>query len=199
MNQSALEILGSPSAEETKKINIFRIPALVHCGLSEQLKKCIVDNVHGIFEMDYESKWGKRAYIRLHIKPFTGCCNSIGAQLIIDDITEQKHMEEELRILSSTDPLTSVYNRRYFIEKLEEECHRVQKQGWGTFSVALLDIDHFKSINDCFGHHEANPVHHLSGAGIPNHRRHHLSDPDAGYFQASEHSGEEVERKWLNR
>lgn len=153
VNQSALEILGSPSAEETKKINIFMFPSLVHCGLSEQLRKCIMDNVHGIYEMNYESKWGKKTYIRLHIKPFTGLYNANGAQLIIDDITEQKLLEERLRILSSTDPLTSVYNRRYFIEKLEEEFHCVRKQGGGTFSVALLDIDHFKFINDCFGHH----------------------------------------------
>jgi diguanylate cyclase (GGDEF)-like protein len=108
--------------------------------------------------MNYESKWGRKTYIRLHIKPFTGRCNSNGAQLIIDDITEQKLLEERLRILSSTDPLTSVYNRRYFIEKLEGEFHCVQEQDGGTFSVALLDIDHFKRINDCFGHHAGDIV-----------------------------------------
>lgn len=158
VNQSALEILGSPSAEETKKINIFTFPPLVDCGLSQQLKNCIMNNVHGIYEMNYKSNWGKKAYIRLHIKPFTGRHQTNGAQLIIDDITEEKLLEEELRILSSTDPLTSVYNRRYFIRKLEEEFDRVKKRNGGMFSVALLDIDHFKLINDRFGHHAGDSV-----------------------------------------
>lgn len=158
VNPAALEILGSPSEEETKKINILTLPFLVQSGLSEQLKKCIVDKVHGVFETNYESKWGKKAYIRLHIKPFTGQYHANGAQLIIDDITEEKHLEEELRNLSLTDPLTSVYNRRYFITKLEEEFDRIQRQCGCNFSIALLDIDHFKSINDCFGHHAGDIV-----------------------------------------
>lgn len=158
VNQTALEILGSPSAEETKKINLFTFPRLVACGLPEQLKTCLLDNVHGIYEMNYESKWGKKVYLRLHIKPFTDRLKVNGAQLIIDDITEKKRLEEELRNLSLTDPLTNVYNRRYFIQKLEEEFERVNRQSSGVFSIALLDIDHFKCINDCFGHHAGDLV-----------------------------------------
>lgn len=50
-----------------------------------------------------------------------------------------------------TDPLTGVLNRRGILDKLETEVARAERQG-KPLSVALLDIDHFKSINDRYGH-----------------------------------------------
>jgi len=151
-NQKAIEILGSTEKEETMKINLLNYPPLVDRGLSKHLETCLKDNALGVFEMDYESRSGKNIYIRFHIKPFSDKNEVIGAQVILDDITEMKSLEEELRRLSLTDPLTNTYNRRYFIQKLEEEIDRIQRQGCDQICISLLDIDHFKNINDCFGH-----------------------------------------------
>jgi diguanylate cyclase (GGDEF)-like protein/PAS domain S-box-containing protein len=69
----------------------------------------------------------------------------------ISDISDLKRVEEELRALSITDSLTGIHNRRYFQERLTSEMIRVQRGG-GELSVIMLDIDHFKRINDQHGH-----------------------------------------------
>jgi diguanylate cyclase (GGDEF)-like protein/PAS domain S-box-containing protein len=69
----------------------------------------------------------------------------------VSDITDLKRVEEELRALSVTDSLTGIYNRRYFQERLTTEMARVERGG-GQLSVIMLDIDHFKRINDQHGH-----------------------------------------------
>jgi diguanylate cyclase (GGDEF)-like protein/PAS domain S-box-containing protein len=69
----------------------------------------------------------------------------------VSDISDLKRVEEELRGLSVTDVLTGVYNRRFFQERLKAELSRAQRHG-GALSVIMLDIDHFKRINDQFGH-----------------------------------------------
>ncbi|TCS82525.1 diguanylate cyclase [Tepidibacillus fermentans] len=74
-----------------------------------------------------------------------------------NDVTKYKKMEEELRSLSVTDVLTNAYNRRYFIQKLEEEIERARRNG-NKFSLVMLDIDRFKSINDRFGHNAGDLV-----------------------------------------
>ncbi|PMX05334.1 GGDEF domain-containing protein, partial [Pseudomonas sp. FW215-R4] len=69
----------------------------------------------------------------------------------ISDISDLKRVEEELRALSVTDALTGIHNRRYFQERLTTEMARVERGG-GELSVIMLDIDHFKRINDQYGH-----------------------------------------------
>jgi diguanylate cyclase (GGDEF)-like protein len=58
---------------------------------------------------------------------------------------------QEMERLSNTDVLTGLYNRRYFDEALESEWKRSGRDN-SVLSVILFDIDHFKSINDTFGH-----------------------------------------------
>ncbi len=69
----------------------------------------------------------------------------------ISDISDLKRVEEELRALSVTDSLTGIHNRRYFQERLTTEMARVER-GTGELAVIMLDIDHFKRINDMYGH-----------------------------------------------
>lgn len=66
-------------------------------------------------------------------------------------------LTEELEHMASTDPLTRVYNRRVFLKWCERELARSQESGQ-PFSVLLVDFDHFKRINDNFGHHVGDEV-----------------------------------------
>ncbi len=65
-----------------------------------------------------------------------------------------ERLDETLRSLgeqAATDPLTGVYNRRVADERLYEDLARVER-GRGAFTLALLDLDQFKPVNDRFGH-----------------------------------------------
>lgn len=64
---------------------------------------------------------------------------------------ENAFVHEEVRRLSMTDDLTGLYNRRHLLARLQEEFTRAQRYGT-PLSVLLLDVDHFKAINDTLGH-----------------------------------------------
>lgn len=60
-------------------------------------------------------------------------------------------MNEELERLATTDALTSAFNRRYFMSRLDDEVERVRRYKRPS-SLLMIDVDHFKRINDGFGH-----------------------------------------------
>jgi len=70
---------------------------------------------------------------------------------IHQDITAQKRIEAELEHLACHDALTGLANRSLFTEKADAALARMRRQG-EVFSVLMLDLDRFKSVNDSFGH-----------------------------------------------
>lgn len=74
-----------------------------------------------------------------------------GYLAIYRDIDDAKKMYERLEFLASADPLTELPNRRSFLDAAKSEFLRAQRHG-RALSFLILDIDHFKSINDRFGH-----------------------------------------------
>ena len=71
---------------------------------------------------------------------------------IKEDISERKNFEERLQKLASTDSLTGLFNRRVFMERLEQEIARYHRIGSGSAAILMLDLDFFKRVNDTFGH-----------------------------------------------
>jgi diguanylate cyclase (GGDEF)-like protein len=71
--------------------------------------------------------------------------------LLLHDITEQVRMTEKLRELATTDDLTGAFNRRHFFSLGQAEIERAKRYGH-SLSVIILDLDHFKRINDTWGH-----------------------------------------------
>ena len=63
----------------------------------------------------------------------------------------------ELKEQAMTDPLTGLFNRRYFLSVLEKQIAQVRRSG-GSVSLLILDVDNFKRINDRFGHPEGDRV-----------------------------------------
>jgi diguanylate cyclase (GGDEF)-like protein/PAS domain S-box-containing protein len=70
----------------------------------------------------------------------------------VQDITERKSYEGQLRYMADHDPLTGLYNRRRFEEELQRQLGLVNRYG-PSGALLMLDLDHFKEVNDTLGHH----------------------------------------------
>lgn len=67
------------------------------------------------------------------------------------DITERKSLEEELHRLATTDPLTGILDRRRYLELSDQELKRASRYH-KEVAIVMIDIDHFKEVNDRHGH-----------------------------------------------
>jgi diguanylate cyclase (GGDEF)-like protein/PAS domain S-box-containing protein len=70
---------------------------------------------------------------------------------ILRDITKRKNLESELKTLAVTDTLTQVFNRTKYYEIMQREIERTKRYNH-PLSIIMFDIDHFKKVNDIYGH-----------------------------------------------
>ena len=100
-------------------------------------------------------KDGHRIPIVVRVAPLRDAGGEIvGAVEIFNDSTREWRIEErsrELEKMALIDPLTVLPNRRYVETQLESRFSELQRYGW-KFGVIFMDIDHFKAVNDTYGH-----------------------------------------------
>ena len=116
---------GSPLAE------------IIYDGRECDYKICIDDKIT-YFHISFSSIKNKK---NLHL----------GKIITFADVTERVYMQEKLKQLASMDGLTQVLNRTFFMKKAEILIDELAGTG-GDVSVIMFDIDHFKKVNDTFGH-----------------------------------------------
>lgn len=120
---------------------------------SEVIWQHILPGEHWHGETVNQRKDGGQYHEELTIAPVFDAKGQISHFIgIKKDVTERRQMEENLKRLASTDPLTDLPNRRVFMEDLSQEWSRVQRFNNLQSSLLMLDIDHFKFINDNYGH-----------------------------------------------
>ena len=82
---------------------------------------------------------------------------TMGKLIIFHDVTSQQRYVNTLRNLATKDALTGIANRRHFFEKSQEELGRAKRYN-APVSFILIDLDHFKKINDEYGHQAGDEV-----------------------------------------
>lgn len=111
----------------------------------------VINNELDSFDLEYpchsphEQRW-----FRMRIKPFR-VDENIYYVISHQNITERKLAEEEVLKLSRLDGLCNIPNRRYFDQFLQDEWNRCKRLNM-PISLAMIDIDHFKHLNDTYGH-----------------------------------------------
>jgi diguanylate cyclase (GGDEF)-like protein/PAS domain S-box-containing protein len=115
----------------------------------EQLVSGALDVING--ERRLVRNGGEDVWVQISVAPLGLAGGASELVVQVQDISERKRHEGELRYLADHDPLTGLVNRRRFVEELGRMAANAYRHGVAT-AVLVLDVDHFKYVNDTYGH-----------------------------------------------
>ena len=152
VNQALVTMLGYASKEELLPLrlafDILRDPGQRARLLGEKGSDGRIDPL----ETEWQKKDGTNLKVRLSGREVnTQHGKRDGYELIVEDVTKQRDLEDDLRRQAARDPLTGLANYRYLVSVLETEINRSQRTG-REFALLLFDLDGLKQINDQYGH-----------------------------------------------
>lgn len=120
--------------------------------LREVHRRCLAGATERSEEDLFPGEDGSERWLRWEVRPWSYPDGELGGILVwTQDITASKAIHDEVRRLSLTDPLTNLPNRRLLMDRLKVAMLSSQRTG-KEGSVLLVDIDHFKRVNDTLGH-----------------------------------------------
>jgi len=152
VNRALLTMLGYSSKQELLRLNfaaeILNDPLKRARLLGEVDESGRVDPL----EIIWTRKNGTLLKVRLSGREVDGADgNRNGYEIIVQDVTKQRELEDNLRQQATTDPLTGLANYRSLVGVLNSEIRRFNRTG-REFAVLLFDLDGLKQINDRHGH-----------------------------------------------
>ena len=138
----------------------LRMPGLDGCKLVDTISRC--DEISAVPVIVLTSSEERDDRLRNIESGAAAYFNKAGLDedvfaATIRRFARQKVTTTELKQESRTDALTGLSNRRHGVLRLQEELHKLERYGH-SFTVALLDIDHFKKVNDTHGHQTGDKV-----------------------------------------
>ena len=139
----------------------FKVEHTCICDFFEKEEGYLQKKMHGMNWIDYlidhpDEKYKVKIKYKAQVYYFSVSSSIIFKDkncysAVFSDITQEETYKQELERLSTTDSLTDIRNRHYFIQRLKDEISASQRYKT-PFSLVMFDIDHFKKVNDENGH-----------------------------------------------
>lgn len=129
-------------------------PGKEECKISECMEKGIAQQIEPFY---FNRKNGDEIPVSLSVAPMYNHGNIVGVIMTFQDIAQRLLIEEKLKSMATHDPLTGTKNRGELERQLVSELGRCRRYT-RPFSLLMIDIDHFKKINDTYGHQHGDEV-----------------------------------------
>ena len=151
VNQALVKMLRYPSKEQLLEVNIAG-NIFGDSAKRAQLLGKSQDGAADPVEAEWTRKDGSNIKVRLSAQEVLSEHGQMYAyEVIVEDVTKQRELEDHLRRLAASDPLTGLANYRHLVDALDMEIRRSNRTG-REFSLLLFDMDELKQLNDRFGH-----------------------------------------------
>lgn len=175
VNQAALDMLGAREEEvlghdQHALFHHHHPDGRIYPAADCPIQRTAIDGEKRRVEEWFFRKDGRGFPVELVVTPLIEDGRSLGAVAVFQDISTRKAMEARLTELANTDALTGLANRRHFLTELDHELERVQRSG-KPGSLLMLDIDHFKRVNDSHGHAAGDRVLQALAGALASHLR----------------------------
>ncbi|MGB6429668.1 MAG: diguanylate cyclase [Candidatus Acidiferrales bacterium] len=151
-NPALVRMLGYSSKEELLKMSLATDIINDSSARARLLGEVGENGRVDLLEAVWSRKNGIRLRVRLSGREIRGAeGHKEGYEIIVQDVTKQRELEENLRRQASRDPLTGLANYRYLLGVLGSEIRRFSRTG-REFALLLFDLDRLKQLNDRYGH-----------------------------------------------
>ncbi len=152
MNQAGLAMLEVGSLEEARAYGLINFLHPEYREAFFALHRKVCEGGSGVLEFQIVGKHGTPLWLETHASPMRDAEGKVTGQISITrDVTERRALHQALEHQAQVDYLTGLPNRRRFMELAELELARSLRYH-KQLSLFMIDIDHFKKVNDTHGH-----------------------------------------------